>query len=254
MHGKAIMESNPEIVSIIMPLYNSSKYIEESILSVINQTFDYWCLYVVDDCSTDNSVSLAQSLAEKDSRIRIIKNSKNVGVAEARNVGIKMAEGKYIAFLDSDDQWSANKLQSQLKALESGYDVVCSNYSTFSESIDSTISIRTFPREFTYTDMLTGNKIGNLTGMYNQKRIGKVFQNAVGHEDYIMWLDILSRTSKCFCVQENLAYYRVSDKSLSGNKLKASLWQWEIYRKHLGLGVVKSVYYWHCYVLNALVR
>lgn len=249
-----MMESNPEVVSIIMPLYNSSKYIEESITSVINQSFVFWCLYIVDDCSTDNSLSLVQSLAEKDSRIKIIKNSKNVGVAEARNIGIKMAMGKYIAFLDSDDQWSVNKLQSQVKVLESGYDVVCSNYSTFSESIGFTSSIRTFPREFTYTDMLTGNKIGNLTGVYNQERIGKVFQRQVGHEDYIMWLDVMSRTSKCFCVQDNLAYYRVSEKSLSGNKFKASLWQWNVYRKHLGLGVFKSAYYWHCYVFNALVR
>ncbi|WP_200886020.1 glycosyltransferase family 2 protein [Aeromonas caviae] len=249
-----MMESNPEVVSIIMPLYNSSKYIEESILSVINQSFVFWCLYIVDDCSTDNSLSLVQSLAEKDSRIKIINNSKNVGVAEARNIGIKMAMGKYIAFLDSDDQWSVNKLQSQVKVLESGYDVVCSNYSTFSESIGFTSSIRTFPREFTYTDMLTGNKIGNLTGVYNQERIGKVFQRQVGHEDYIMWLDVMSRTSKCFCVQDNLAYYRVSEKSLSGNKFKASLWQWNVYRKHLGLGVFKSAYYWHCYVFNALVR
>ncbi|WP_323900238.1 glycosyltransferase family 2 protein [Aeromonas caviae] len=184
----------------------------------------------------------------------MIKNSKNVGVAEARNIGIKMAMGKYIAFLDSDDQWSVNKLQSQVKVLESGYDVVCSNYSTFSESIGFTSSVRTFPREFTYTDMLTGNKIGNLTGVYNQERIGKVFQRQVGHEDYIMWLDVMSRTSKCFCVQDNLAYYRVSEKSLSGNKFKASLWQWNVYRKHLGLGVFKSAYYWHCYVFNALVR
>lgn len=249
-----MMESNPEVVSIIMPMYNSSKYIEESILSVINQSFVFWCLYIVDDCSTDNSLSLVQSLAEKDSRIKIINNSKNVGVAEARNIGIKMAMGKYIAFLDSDDQWSVNKLQSQVKVLESGYDVVCSNYSTFSESIGFTSSIRTFPREFTYTDMLTGNKIGNLTGVYNQERIGKVFQRQVGHEDYIMWLDVMSRTSKCFCVQDNLAYYRVSEKSLSGNKFKASLWQWNVYRKHLGLGVFKSAYYWHCYVFNALVR
>lgn len=241
-----------ETVSIIMPAYNAGAFIVSSINSVLAQTYEDWKLYVIDDASIDNTESLVLSF--NDSRICYIRQVSNQGVSIARNVGISAAQGRYIAFLDSDDQWTENKLKSQLFMLENGYDVVCSNYSTFSNSIDSTISTRTFPSEFTYSDMLTGNKIGNLTGVYNQERIGKVFQRQVGHEDYIMWLDVMSRTSKCFCVQDNLAYYRVSEKSLSGNKFKASLWQWNIYRKHLGLGVFKSAYYWHCYVLNALVR
>jgi glycosyltransferase involved in cell wall biosynthesis len=241
-----------ETVSIIMPAYNAGTFIVSSINSVLAQTYEDWKLYVIDDASIDNTESLVLSF--NDSRICYIRQVSNQGVSIARNVGISAAQGRYIAFLDSDDLWAENKLKSQLSMLENGYDVVCSNYSTFSDSIDSTICIRTFPSEFTYSDMLTGNKIGNLTGVYNQERIGKIFQRQVGHEDYIMWLDVMSRTLKCFCVQDNLAYYRVSEESLSGNKFKASLWQWDIYRRHLGLGVVKSAYYWHCYVLNALVR
>ncbi|MGL6308669.1 glycosyltransferase family 2 protein [Aeromonas veronii] len=241
-----------ETVSIIMPAYNAGAFIVSSINSVLAQTYEDWKLYVIDDASIDNTENLVLSF--NDPRIFYIRQVSNKGVSIARNVGISAAQGRYIAFLDSDDLWAEKKLKSQLFMLENGYDVVCSNYSTFSNSIDSTISTRTFPSEFTYSDMLTGNKIGNLTGVYNQERIGKVFQRQVGHEDYIMWLDVMSRTSKCFCVQDNLAYYRVSEKSLSGNKFKASLWQWDIYRKHLGLGIFKSAYYWHCYVLNALVR
>lgn len=248
------MRDSRETYSIIMPCFNASLYISDSIRSVINQSFQSWRLYVIDDCSNDGTDEIIKNISENEPRITYVKLTKNSGVAAARNTGITLSKGKYIAFLDSDDQWAENKLMSQLSMLENGYDVVCSNYSTFSNSIDSTISTRTFPSEFTYSDMLTGNKIGNLTGVYNQERIGKVFQHQVGHEDYIMWLDVMSRTSKCFCVQDNLAYYRVSEKSLSGNKFKASLWQWDIYRKHLGLGVFRSAYYWHCYVLNALVR
>lgn len=248
------MRDSRETYSIIMPCFNASLYISDSIRSVINQSFQSWRLYVIDDCSNDGTDEIIKNISENEPRITYVKLKKNSGVAAARNTGITLSKGKYIAFLDSDDQWAENKLMSQLSMLENGYDVVCSNYSTFSNSIDSTISTRTFPSEFTYSDMLTGNKIGNLTGVYNQERIGKVFQHQVGHEDYIMWLDVMSRTSKCFCVQDNLAYYRVSEKSLSGNKFKASLWQWDIYRKHLGLGVFRSAYYWHCYVLNALVR
>ncbi|RSM28455.1 glycosyl transferase [Aeromonas salmonicida] len=241
-----------ETVSIIMPAYNAESFIVSSINSVLAQTYEDWKLYVIDDASIDNTGSLVLSF--NDSRVCYIRQVNNQGVSIARNVGISAAQGRYIAFLDSDDLWAENKLKIQLDILENGYDVVCSNYTTFSHSSDFTISLRTFPSEFTFTDMLTGNKIGNLTGVYNQERIGKVFQRKVGHEDYIMWLDVMSRTSKCFCVQDSLAYYRVSDKSLSGNKIKASLWQWEVYRKHLGFGMIKSAYYWHCYVLNALVR
>lgn len=252
--GQCIVTEHNEIFSIIMPSFNSADTIVASIMSVIAQTYPSWRLYVIDDCSSDNTGDLVKGFSKLDSRVKYIRHDNNNGVAVARNTGIKLARGRYIAFLDSDDQWVENKLKYQLAMLECGYDVVCSNYFTFRGSIDSMISIRAFPCEFTYTDMLTGNKIGNLTGVYNQERIGKVFQSSIGHEDYIMWLDVMSRTSKCFCVQENLAYYRVSEKSLSGNKLKASLWQWDIYRKYLGFNIFKSAYYWICYVFNGLIR
>lgn len=235
-----------------MPAYNAARYIRHSVESVLSQSFGDWRLYIVDDASTDDTANVVADI--HDDRIEYILLKDNGGVANARNVGIQFAKGKYIAFLDSDDIWAVNKLESQIKVLEAGYDVVCSHYHTFTDDIEKIQATRTFPEEFKYHSMLCGNKIGNLTGIYNQEKLGKVYQQKIGHEDYVMWLELVNRAGKTFCVQEALAYYRLSSTSLSGNKLKASLWQWKIYREYLKFGAFKSVYYWFCYAFNALTR
>lgn len=106
------------IVSIITPIYNCEQFLQETIQSVLNQTYTNWELILIDDCSTDNSLSIAETAAQRDSRIRVIKLDQNSGPAVARNIGIKKAKGKYIAFLDSDDMWFPNKLEKQLSFME----------------------------------------------------------------------------------------------------------------------------------------
>lgn len=248
------MTERYEVFSIIMPCYNAGSYISSSISSVINQTYPHWCLYIIDDGSTDHSYEIIHTFMSSESRIKYIKLPHNSGVAMARNRGIKEVNGNYIAFLDSDDLWMDRKLELQLYFLESGYDIVCSNYMTFTDVISSSLSERFFPEKFNYRDMLFGNKIGNLTGVYNQVNLGKCYQHKKGHEDYIMWLDLMKRTKYAYCVQDVLAYYRVASTSLSSNKWRASRWQWEIYRRHLGFGVFSSCCYWACYLINALKR
>lgn len=147
-----------------------------------------------------------------------------------------------------------HKLDSQFKILESGCDVVCGNYKTFTSENAEEFSDRLFPEIFNYEDMLYGNKVGNLTGVYNQINLGKVYQENKGHEDYIMWLELIKRAKYAYCIQDILAYYRVSNNSLSGNKWRASKWQWSIYREHLGFGIFRSCQYWIGYAYNALRR
>lgn len=243
-----------EVFSIVMPCFNSESFIFDSILSVKTQSYTNWRLYVIDDCSTDSSVDIVHKLSLDDSRIRLIRLTKNSGVAIARNVGIDKASGKYIAFLDSDDLWHRHKLEAQLKILESGYNVLCSNYSAFVNSTSTLGRKRVFPELITYNKMLTGNKIGNLTGVYNQSVLGKVYQVNSGHEDYIMWLELVRRAKFAYCIQDVLAYYRVSPTSLSANKLKASQWQWCVYRDYQKMGFFISLYYWSRYVINAVFR
>lgn len=241
-----------ETVSIIMPAFDAGQYIRKSIQSVLNQTYSHWKLYIIDDCSTDNTPDIVAEFT--DSRIVYLRTSTNSGVAEARNVGISKAQGTYIAFLDSDDLWAETKLEKQLCMLKKGNDVVCSFYSTFSDTTEQTLSTRIFPKRILYEDMLVSNKVGNLTGIYNQTRLGKFFQQKVGHEDYVMWLEIIKVAGQAISIPEVLAFYRLSSKSLSGNKFKASFWQWKIYRSHLQFGVLKSSYYWVRYLFNALNR
>ncbi|HFS5794246.1 TPA: glycosyltransferase family 2 protein, partial [Citrobacter werkmanii] len=137
---KNIMIIYDETVSIIMPAFDAGQYIRKSIQSVLNQTYSHWKLYIIDDCSTDNTPDIVAEFT--DSRIVYLRTSTNSGVAEARNVGISKAQGTYIAFLDSDDLWAETKLEKQLCMLKKGNDVVCSFYSTFSDTTEQTLSTR----------------------------------------------------------------------------------------------------------------
>ncbi|HEJ9421315.1 TPA: glycosyltransferase family 2 protein [Proteus mirabilis] len=233
-----------------MPAYNAEKTIYYSIESILSQTYSNFKIYIINDNSSDNTENIILSFL--DERIIYIKNKKNIGASLSRNIGIKLSKGKFIAFLDSDDLWLPNKLEEQYKKLVNGWDVVCSNYTTFNEKNE--IKYRTSPKIINYSDMLLSNFIGNLTGTYNKDIIGKVYQKNKGHEDYIMWLDILKKSKKAYCIQKPLAKYRISEKSLSGNKLKAIQWQWSIYRSELNLSFIKSSYYFINYIYNALKK
>lgn len=239
-----------EKVSIIMPAFNASKTISESIKSVLNQSYKDFKLYIIDDCSTDNTVDIIKYFS--DPRIVLHENPVNIGVAGTRNVGLSLAEGDVIAFLDSDDIWLECKLDSQLELIGS-YDVITSGYYFFSSQSDVDGVVQ--PKEFiSIKDMYKSNYIGNLTGIYNARKLGKFYQKQQGHEDYIMWLEVMSVANEAYCIQKPLAKYRIGTKSLSANKLKAMRWQWLIYRKNLGFNFIQSVYYFVFYVLNALKK
>lgn len=238
-------------VSIIMPMYNAEHYIRASIYSILNQTFKNFLLYIVDDCSDDSSKQIAESF--NDPRIIIVSNVINEGVARSRNKAIKLAQTKYIAFCDSDDIWHEQKLEKQISLLDSGeYNIVGSFYSTFKDESLECAKLISAPEIIFYRDMLKSNWIGNLTGIYNASVLGKVYQEEIGHEDYVMWLTLIKKSRVAYIIQEPLAYYRLSASSLSSNKIKACLWQWKIYRKMLRLNVFESVYYMFFYIVTAL--
>jgi len=254
MLGKGSSENAPDMVSIIMPAFNAAIYVESSIRSVLKQTYPDWELIIINDASTDDTLAKVTSHSESDSRIKVIDLAENVGVAAARNRGLEAAIGKYIAFLDSDDQWANDKLSKQVNYMESnGALITYGAYRRVDES-GREIGIVLPPDVIGYKDLLKSNFIGNLTGMYNAQELGKQYFSAVKHEDYVAWLKILKRTKSASAVGGILGDYRVYSGSTSSNKLKAATWQWRIYREAESLGLLSSAMFMIFYTYYAIKK
>ena len=242
------------LISIITPSYNSEKYISETIESVLAQTYKNWEMIIVDDVSSDDSLQIIEQYTQKDSRIKVIRSKQNMGPAHARNRAIKEAKGRYIAFLDSDDVWFPKKLEKQIQFLtENNLVITYSAYETMDENCKY-INTRNIQTSITYNDMLKSNHIGNLTGIYDTDFFGKVYMKECGHEDYVLWLELLKQIESTKGLSEPLAKYRIMSKSLSSNKLKVLKWQWDIYRNIEKLGIFQSAYTMIWYVFYAIKK
>ena len=243
-----------EVVSIVMPVYNAECYITDSINSVISQTYQDWELLIIDDCSSDNSPMIIQQFVQSDKRIKSFKTVCPSGSpVEPRNIGVKNAKGRFIAFLDSDDMWLPDKLERQVKIFEKNNDMaICfSNYEKISEDGERNGRIVVAPDMTTYNLLLYGNVIGCLTAMYDTDKTGKVFFENHRHEDYILWLDILKKGYVARNTNTVDALYRVRGHSVSSNKLKVLSWQWDIYRQVEHLGFLRSIYYFMAYAYKS---
>lgn len=245
-----------ELVSIIMPAFRSAQYIRASIESVILQTYPHWELLITNDCSPDNLEEIVLELAKKDSRIKYFCFSTNRGPAAARNESILHAQGRFLAFLDSDDCWEPQKLERQLSFMRTYHHAF-----TFTEyqrmNPDGRLHhfINTCPSVVDYQALLKDTCIATLTVVLDRELIGEVkLSEGWGYDDYVLWLDILKRGFQAFCLKESLARYRVMEKSVSSNKLRAAKWVWNIYRRHEHLGLVASFLNLMCYAKNALLK
>jgi len=243
-------------VSVVMPAHNAVRFIGAAIESVLAQTHADWELIVVDDASTDGTSNRARAYAERDARVRYISTTHNVGVAGARNLGLEMARGRYIAFLDSDDLWFPRKLELQVEFLDSSQGSVSyGNYVRIDEQ-GNVIGNVNAPARVDYRAMLRSNFIGNLTGIYRRAPLAALRFDAVGHEDYLFWLNAVRLTGPAAAppTEAPLAAYRVGPTSISANKFRAMKWQWDIYRKHLGLPLPDSLCLFPQYIFFALKK
>lgn len=243
------------VVSVVMPVYNSSKFVRRSIESVVNQTFRDWELILVDDCSNDESLKIIERFARSDHRIKVIALSKNSGAAVARNTAIEAARGRYIAFLDSDDLWFPEKLSKQLLFMnEKQASFSFSAYEVIDESGAFVRDIGV-PVKVTYSDLLKKCVIGCLTVIYDTKVHGKVYMPLIRkHEDLGLWLRLLRGGAVAHGLNCPLAQYRERQGSLSSNKASAALYAWRVYREVEGLSLPRALYYFSQYAVRGVLR
>ena len=241
------------LVSVVMPCLNSENTISEAVESVLKQDYKNIELLVIDDGSTDCSLKILESYKLIDCRIKIFKNTGKHGVSYARNVGISASSGKFICFLDSDDYLLAGSINKRVNALEAlKAKIVYGNYLRLSPH--GVFSKKKSPPRISFKDMLKKNQIGNLTGMYDSEFFGKIQQYPIEFEDYLMWCQILKFEQYAFSTgSDEIAVYRVSPNSLTGNKRKAFFWHWNILRRGLKINVLFSIYYQLYYLRSSLV-
>lgn len=232
-----------ELVSIITPSWNSAIFITETIKSIQSQNYTNWELLFQDDCSTDNTKELVAQFAEKDPRIKYECNLHNSGAAVTRNNALKRAKGKWIAFLDSDDLWTPDKLEKQIKFMvENNCHFSYTNYCEINEQSEMIGKLVTGPKHITKTGMYAFCWPGCLTVMYNREKIGLIqIADIKKNNDYAMWLKVCKKED-CYLLDECLAKYRRGRAGSISTHGYATLikWHYKLFREAEGMNPISS--------------
>lgn len=243
------------IVTVIMPTYNSANTVEQSIESVLYQTMPDFELIIIDDGSQDKTFDIISEFAKRDLRIKILKNDCNIGVAATRNRALEIANGKYIAFLDSDDIWAKEKLKRQIVRLKETDGDICFTSYGFVNSKGMPIRRAEYivPLKTDYHGMLRENVIGLSTTLVKQDALkGTKFDSRWFHEDYALWLTLLRTGRTAWGLQDVLVTYRTGGRS--SNKINVAKNRWKIYREHENFSVIRSMHYFFCYAFNGIKK
>jgi teichuronic acid biosynthesis glycosyltransferase TuaG len=231
------------LVSIITPCWNVERLIGETIQSVQAQTFGDWELLIADDCSTDRTPAIVERFAASDPRIRLIRQPRNGGPALARQAAIDQAQGRYLAFLDSDDLWLPAKLERQLAfAQKVGAPLSYTGFRRIDEAGSVTGRLITVPESLTYRQLLKNTSIATLTAMVDRHLAGKIAMRNEPYDDFCLWLSILKPGLVAYGLNEDLARYRVRGHSVSSRPLRSARWVWHIYRNVEKLSLLKSAW------------
>ena len=233
-----------DLVSIIMPTFNSERFVEESINSIINQTYTNWELIITDDNSSDNTRAILQKYSSEYKRIKMFLLYQNCGAGYCRNNSIKHACGRYIAFCDSDDRWTPDKLERQVTFMQEKKCCLCySSYYTCDENSELT-GVVIVPPKLTLKDLKHDNKIGCLTGIYDTTFFGKFYMPPIRkRQDWAMFLNIMKKCKVAYGITDKLAYYRIRTCSISRNKHELIKYKAEVYSNIFGYTKFKAYSY-----------
>lgn len=239
------------LVSIITPVYNSEKYIGDTIKSVLEQTYKNWEMLIIDDCSTDNTAEAINQF--DDPRIKYFKLDKNSGAAVARNVALEKAKGRYIAFLDADDIWKPEKIEKQVEFMMKNQ--IGFSYTGYEILREKKNKIIKMPKKLNYGEFMKNTIIGTLTVMLDRDIVGEVRMVDVRKDhDSMTWAKLLREGNTAYGLNESLAVYRKVSGSISSNKLRAAMNHWNNCRKIEKLSLLKCFYYFIFYSINAIKK
>ena len=230
-----------DLVSVIMPYYKKKKYIELAVNSVIQQTYKNFELIIVYDDENKEDLNLLKKIIKKDKRIKLIINKKNLGAGRSRNKGIKLSKGSLIAFLDSDDLWTRNKLKKQIFFMKKNLiDISHTSYHIINS--DNKIIGSRSAKDMNYKLLLNSCNIGLSTVIMKKEIItNKIkFANINTKEDYILWLKITLNNKKIFALKNNLTKWRKLNDSLSTSRIQKLYDGYLVYRKYMNFSLLKS--------------
>ncbi len=241
-------------VSIITPCYNSSKFLQQTVDSVLNQTFTDWEWLITDDKSTDHSVEIIRKV--NDERIKLTVAEKNGGAGHARNLSLEKASGRFITFLDADDFWEPNFLEEMVSFMKKeNAELAYSNYSRCDENLIPKIEDFKADKNVTFNNLLKTCRLSLLSSMYDSQRVGKeFFPERSKREDHVMWLNLLKKIPVGKPLPKTMAKYRMHASSISRKKTNIMLDQYLVYKDYMKFSTLKSMYYTANWAFNGFKK
>ena len=250
-----------ELVSVVVPVFNASGFITDTIMSVKSQTYPNWELILVDDASTDNSLSIIKRMAQEHNnggeQIRVIELEGNQKAAKARNRGVLEARGRYVAFLDADDLWDPEKLAKQVAMMR---ELDCAfSFTGYEFADEDGIGVQKIvhvPEKISYRKAVKNTTIFTSTVMFDLEKLTRedIEMPDVPSEDTATWWKVLKKIPYAYGLDEDLTLYRRGGATLSSNKVEAVKRTWNLYRRVEHFGIVRSAWCFVFYVLHATVR
>jgi len=246
-----------DLVSVIIPYYKKRNFVKETIVSVINQSYDYLEILVVYDDTNFNDLEFLQEISKLDNRIRIINNKQRLGAGPSRNKGIEQSKGKYIAFIDSDDTWVPDKLKDQIAFMKKNkYEISHTSYFIIDEK-KKIIGQRKARDLLSINEILKSCDIGLSTVIIEKNVITKTsakFPQLVTKEDFVFWLTLLKKNYKFYAYDSNLTNWTDSKNSLSSSTIQKLFDGFKVYNLYMNFNIIKSLYYLICLSLNYLKK
>ena len=245
-----------ELVSIVVPIYNAERFLDDTINTVLNQSYEKWELLLINDCSSDNSKNVYEKYI-KDKRIKWFKIKKNSGPALARNKGIELSNGSFVCFLDADDLWDKNKLEKQIEFMSGNNSAFSFTGYEFADENGVPNGKKVFvPEKINYKQALKNTTIWTSTVMFDMRKLSKknIYMPNVSSEDTACWWKVLKKVDYAYGLNEILSFYRRSSGTLSSNKFIAIKRIWNLYRNVEKLSFLYSLYCFIGYLTRAIIR